>query len=162
MSSPFAYLRAWSHCKIVRVVITQLRLSAMRLVWGFWNYMLSVPQPSVGRLTYLAGSTKVYRTTEDLGPSMLALGSRDIFDGVNKRACEPLPRMRIQVTHICGVKPSWRFEYQVPRFPRGRSERGSFSSLKLEISLVSKECARHMPSVVNLLVLFGDCVFHII
>ena len=65
--------------------------------------MLSVPQPSVGRLTYLAGSTKVYRTTEDLGPSMLALGSRDIFDGVNKRACEPLPRLRIQVTHICGV-----------------------------------------------------------
>ena len=56
----------------------------MRLVWGFWNYMLSVPQPSVGRLTYLAGSTKVYRTTEDLGPSMLALGSRNIFDGVNK------------------------------------------------------------------------------
>ena len=46
--------------------------------------MLSVPQPSVGRLTYLAGSTKVYRTTEDLGPNMLALGSRDIFDGVNE------------------------------------------------------------------------------
>ena len=56
----------------------------MRLVWGFWNYMLSVPQPSVGRLTYLAGSTKVYRTIDDLGPNMLALGSPNIFDGVNK------------------------------------------------------------------------------